>query len=68
LIQHDFDITAFDHDKGYITGVGDYIYSNYELVKKLQDIANKMKDETYKIITGVIASGDILLYRCSNEK
>lgn len=59
LIQHDFDITAFDHDKGYITGVGDYIYSDKELVKKLQDIANNMKDETYKIKTGVIASGDI---------
>ena len=25
LVQHDFDITAFDHAKGYITGVGDYI-------------------------------------------
>lgn len=59
LIQHDFDITAFDHDKGYITGVGDYIYSNTELVKKLQNIANNVKDETYKITTGVIASGDI---------
>lgn len=59
LIQHDFDITAFDHDKGYITGVGDYIYSDRELVKKLQNIVNNIKDETYKIKTGVIASGDI---------
>lgn len=59
LIQHDFDITAFDHDKGYITGVGDYIYSDYELVKKFQNVTNKIKDEKYKINTGVIASGDI---------
>lgn len=59
LIQHDFDITAFDHDKGYITGVGDYIYSDYELVKKIQNVENKIKDKTYKITTGVIASGDI---------
>lgn len=59
LIQHDFDITAFDHNKGYITGVGDYIYSDYELVKKIQNVVNKMKDKTYKITTGVIASGDI---------
>lgn len=59
LIQHDFDITAFDHAKGYITGVGDYIYSNCELVKKIKDIGNKIKDETYKINTGIIASGDI---------
>ena len=59
LIQHDFDITAFDHNKGYITGVGDYIYSDSQLVKKLQNIANNMENKTYKIITGVIASGDI---------
>lgn len=59
LVQHDFDITAFDHDKGYITGVGDYIYSDYKLVKKLENIANKIKDETYNINTGVIATGDI---------
>lgn len=59
LIQHDFDITAFDHDKGYITGVGDYIYSDSQLVKKLQNIAHNIKDKEYKITTGVIASGDI---------
>ena len=34
LIQHDFDITAFDHDKGYITGVGDYIYSDITVLCK----------------------------------
>ena len=59
LVQHDFDITAFDHDKGYITGVGDYIYSNDELVKKLQNTVNKIENKAYKVITGVIASGDI---------
>lgn len=59
LIQHDFDITAFDHDKGYITGVGDYIYSDRELVKELEIASNNIKDEKCKVITGVIASGDI---------
>lgn len=59
LIQHDFDITAFEHDKGYITGVGDYIYSDNELVKKIQNIANNLENKTYKITTGVVASGDI---------
>ena len=42
LVQHDFDITAFDHDKGYITGVGDYIYSDNTLVEKFKKIANKL--------------------------
>lgn len=59
LIQHDFDITAFDHNKGYITGVGDYIDCNEDLTKKFKDICNKIKSEEYKISTGIIASGDI---------
>ncbi len=59
LIQHDFDITAFDHDKGYITGVGDYIYSNIELIEKFKKVANNLKEKDYKIKTGIIATGDI---------
>ena len=38
LVQHDFDITAFDHDKGYITGVG-------EKVEDLQDFDAKAFSE-----------------------
>lgn len=59
LIQHDFDITAFNHEKGYITGVGDYINCDAELVRKLKNIASNMEDMEYKVVTGVIASGDI---------
>ena len=59
LIQHDFDITAFDHDKGYITGVGDYIYSDIELIEKFKKAANNLKKKDYKIKTGIIATGDI---------
>ena len=59
LVQHDFDITAFDHDKGYITGVGDYIYSNIELIEKFKNAANNLKEKDYKIKTGIIATGDI---------
>lgn len=59
LVQHDFDITAFNHKKGYITGVGENIKCDNDLVKKIQNIANNIKKEKYKIITGTIASGDI---------
>lgn len=59
LIQHDFDITAFNHKKGFITGVGDYIHCDQKLVKKLQDITSEIKNKEYTISTGVIASGDI---------
>ena len=47
LVQHDFDITAFDHDKGYITGVGDYIYSDSELIEKFENAANNLKEKDY---------------------
>ena len=28
LVQYDFDITAFGHEKGYITDIGKFFYSN----------------------------------------
>lgn len=59
LIQHDFDITAFNHNKGYITGVGDYIHTDKELIDKFRNSANKIEDKSYKINVGTIASGDI---------
>ena len=63
LVQHDFDITAFDHDKGYITGGGDYIYSDNKLVEEFKKAMNILSDNTYKIKTGIIATGDIF---CTN--
>lgn len=52
LVQHDFDITPFDHEKGYIPNVGVNIASD----KSLVDLARKIiKDGR----CGVIASGDI---------
>ena len=56
LVQHDFDITAFNHQKGYIPNVGIFIESDEYLV----NLANSCIDLTdYKILTGTIASGDI---------
>ena len=53
LVQHDFDITAFDHEKGYIPNLGDkYINSSEEMIK-----LSKKADSSVKY--GVIASGDI---------
>ena len=53
LIQHDFDITVFNHEKGYIPNVGTFI----ECDKKLVSLAK----ESGNVRTGVIASGDIFL-------
>lgn len=59
VVQHDFDITAFGHSKGYITGVGDKIICDRELVKKLEQIIQSMPERSYQIKIGVIATGDI---------
>lgn len=59
VVQHDFDITAFGHSKGYITGVGDRIICNRELVNELEQIIRSMPERSYQIKIGVIATGDI---------
>lgn len=52
LVQHDFDITAFNHEKGYIPNVGIFINSDCNLVKLAQDNISGA-------VSGIIASGDI---------
>lgn len=59
VLQHDFDITAFGHSKGYITGVGDKVICNRELVSEMEQIIQSIPERSYKIKMGVIASGDI---------
>lgn len=56
LVQHDFDITAFNHQKGYIPNVGIFIESDEYLVN-LADSCIDTSD--YNVLTGTIASGDI---------
>lgn len=57
LVQHDFDITAFNHEKGYIPKVGTYIKSDEYLVRLANTIS--LDDPKQKLLTGTIASGDI---------
>ncbi len=59
LVQHDFDITAFGHAKGYIPGVGEKIYADDYLVKKIEEAIDNQDEKVYKYEKGVIASGDI---------
>ena len=54
LVQHDFDITAFDHQKGYIPNVGTFIESDEYLLKVAKGTKTKVN-----LHCGVIASGDI---------
>ncbi len=62
LVQHDFDITAFDHKKGYIPNIGDVIPVDKILVMNSIEALEK-KSLPYKL--GCIASGDIF---CTDAK
>ena len=59
VVQHDFDITAFGHSKGYITGVGAFIESDAELLEEFSEVLENMPEKTYKTKVGIIATGDI---------
>lgn len=61
LVQHDFDITAFDHPKGYIPNIGNTIPIDNNLLNTTKNILNT-NNISYK--EGVIASGDIF---CTKE-
>lgn len=59
VVQHDFDITAFGHSKGYITGVGDSVKCNEELVKEINNMLESEPERNYKTKFGIVATGDI---------
>lgn len=59
LVQHDFDITAFGHKKGFISNVGESIKSEKGLIEKFKKVINEVENRDYKIKIGTIASGDI---------
>ena len=59
LVQHDFDITAFNHPKGYISNIGQFIESDIELTKKLEKTITYLDNKDFNITIGTIATGDI---------
>ena len=59
LIQHDFDITAFGHKKGYISNIGENIHSNPELIDKMKNVISSLPNSSCKAKIGTIVSGDI---------
>ena len=60
LVQHDFDLTSFDYEKGLIPNIGRFIDSDKGLLK----IAKSIKMGT-NVVVGTISSGDIFI---SDEK
>lgn len=60
IVQHDFDITAAGREKGYITDVGKYFYSDKNLIEKTKQTIENMK-ENFNAFIGTIATGDIFV-------
>jgi len=60
LVQHDFDITAAGREKGYITDVGKYFYSDKNLIEKTKQTIETM-NENFNAFIGTIATGDIFV-------
>ena len=59
VVQHDFDITAFGHSKGYITGIGDNVECDKDLIAKFDKVIKNIPEKEYKIKLGIVATGDI---------
>ncbi|MFS0784555.1 5'-methylthioadenosine/adenosylhomocysteine nucleosidase [Bacillus sp. 1P06AnD] len=64
-VEHDMDITAFGHKKGYISDMSEngeptYFSTDKALAEKTQKIANEVLKENQAYI-GTIASGDIFV-------
>ena len=64
LVQHDFDITAAGREKGYITDIGKYFYSDKDLIQKTEKIIQNM-EEDFKAFIGTIATGDVFVQNVS---
>ena len=61
VVQHDFDITAFGHSKGYVPGVGNEVLCDRELVDKFKVAIDNLEKRMYNIEYGTIATGDIFV-------
>ena len=59
VVQHDFDITAFGHSKGYITGVGNSVECDRDSLERIEKIINNNKERNYNVKLGIVATGDV---------
>ncbi len=58
-VYHDVDLTAFGHEKGYITGIDDrYIKADQGLIEHCKNSMQKITEKKYDILMGPIATGD----------
>jgi len=60
LVQHDFDVTVFDREKGFIPETGKFFESDKTLIENIKDALNNI-NEDFNIHIGTIATGDTFL-------
>lgn len=60
LVQHDYDITAGGHEKGYISCTGKFFECDKRLIKRSKEVINSL-NENFKAVGGLIATGDIFV-------
>ena len=48
IVQHDFDITAFGHPKGYISNIGQFVESDNLLIEKMKQVIVNLKCDEFK--------------------
>jgi len=58
MVQHDFNLTAFGYEKGYISDIGTKLHSSDELIGKYSEAIRKLEKDKSKIKIGTIATGD----------
>ena len=59
FVQHDFDLTAFGHSKGFISGIGNTISCSNQLSNHIYNSVRNINQKDFKIIQGTIATGDV---------
>lgn len=61
LLQHDFDKSANGNERGYISDIGLYMFSDAKLIEKAKNCMENI-NEDFHVYIGVIATGDIFVH------
>lgn len=67
LVQHDFDVTAFGREKGYISDTGKFFYSNKNLIEEFNKKLTT-SNEDFNVLLGTIATGDVFITKLSQKE
>lgn len=60
LVQYDFDISSFGHEKGYITDTGKYFNCDENLINKSKETIDSINKD-FNVFMGTIATGDVFV-------